>query len=133
MLDMLHAVVSKVDTGTALARLKVQGQAFSRAYYEFAMLKDLSLTHPIVWSEWQRLNALAVSMRGIVGTINAGLDSVNGFAGAIFGNDLLPDITSDFLNAYILSSIAALKFATDSLTRFNRSIHLPVMKTGTAQ
>lgn len=132
MLDALQAVVSRVDTSSALARLKAQGAAFSAAYYEFAMLKTVSMTHPIVWNEWQRLDKLAGSVQGIMGALNSGLDRANGFYEAMFG-DQLTNLMGDFMNAYILSSIGTLKYVTQQLVNFNRSIVLPTLKPGNPQ
>ena len=132
MLNELRAIVAEVDTGSALLRLKAQGAAFSRAYYEFAMLKNVSMTHPIVWAEWQRLDKLAGSVQGIMQALNSRLDTANSFAEAIFG-DQLNLLMGDFLNAYILSSIGTLKFITESLTAFNKSIVLPTLQKGNSQ
>jgi hypothetical protein len=120
----LQAVVSRVDTTSALTRLKAQGQAFAGAYYEFALLKPLAVTHPVVWQEWQRLNRQAQAVKGIVEVINQNLDRANQFASSIFGEDL-PDVAGDFLNGYILSSIGTLHYVTTALKNFNRSIALP--------
>jgi hypothetical protein len=132
MLDELRSVVSQVDTASALLRLKNQGAAFSRAYYEFAMLKNISMTHPIVWAEWQRLDKLAGSVQGIMSVLNSRLDTVNGFAEAMFGEQLNL-LMGDFLNAYILSSIATLKFITENLVNFNKSIVLPTLQKANPQ
>ena len=128
----LQAVVSRVDTGSALTRLKAQGAAFAQAYYEFALLKSLAATHPLAWQEWSRLNRQAEAVKGIVEVINQNLDRANNFAVSIFG-DQIPDIAGDFLNAYILSSIATLHYVTSALKNFNRSIALPLTPKENAQ
>ena len=128
----LQAVVSRVDTTSALTRLKSQGQSFAGAYYEFALLKQLAMTHPAVWQEWQRLNRQAHAVKGIVEVINQNLDRANQFATSIFGEQL-PDIAGDFLNGYILSSIGTLHYVTTALKNFNRSIALPITPKENAQ
>lgn len=128
----LQAVVSRVDTTSALTRLKSQGQSFAGAYYEFALLKQLAMTHPVVWQEWQQLNRQAQAVKGIVEVINQNLDRANQFAASIFGEDL-PALGSDFLNGYILSSIGTLHYVTTALKNFNRSIALPITPKENAQ
>lgn len=132
MLASLRSVVENVETNSALDRLRAQGQEFSRAYYEFVLLKDLAYTHSIVRKEWDRLNKMANFAKTNIGLLNSKIDSINSFSRSVFGEDL-SSIGGDFLNAYILCSISPLKFVTQSLSNFNRSIILPSLKSATMQ
>ncbi|MHB8071866.1 MAG: hypothetical protein ACYDHF_07980 [Candidatus Cryosericum sp.] len=132
MLGLVQNLLSNVDTTGAIARLKIAGQDFSRAYAEFYLLKDLATTHPVVMQEWNRLYVMSSSVRNVVQALNGKLDTANSFTEAIFGYPL-SEIAGDYLNAYVLSSIGTLKFLTVELNKFNRSIILPLSKTGTAQ
>jgi hypothetical protein len=132
LVPVLQGLLNNVNTTSALGRLKLSGQEFSRAYAEFYLLKDLATTHPVVMAEWNRLYVMSSSVRNVVTALNGNLDTANAFTEGVFGFPL-SDLAGDYLNAYILSSLATLKFLTSELMKFNRSIILPMMKTGTAQ
>ena len=124
MLDAIKKVVALSDTDSGMARLKLQAQEFSRAYAEFQLLRKIAETNPIVNAQWQKLNKMSFLVKNTISDVNYKLDVFNNASHIVFGSDILSNM-SDFVNAYILSSIATLKFATNSLVKFNRSIILP--------
>jgi len=117
----MHPLVSLaagMDTQSALARLKVQGQDFTRAYAEFVFYRDFALSNPVTAEKWKALNRVALASRKLLGGVNAHLDAVNNITQMMFGNSIL-SMLPEASNLYLMGGNGAMAYVVQELRSFN--------------